>query len=147
MDKLFSCKVFIEIVENNSFVKASEKLNISTAMTSKYLQFLEENLQLRLLNRTNKKISLTEEGKIYFERCKDLINDFEETELSLKGSKSNPKGVLKVALPNWFQFGYFTEGVAKYLEKYPDVIIEFSLNDMIIDLVEEGIDIALRVTS
>lgn len=147
MDTLFSMKVFQQIAELGSFIAASEKLDISKAMTSKHIKHLEEHLGVRLINRTSRRISLTNEGKIYFERCNEIINDLEETEASLKSSNASPKGVLKVAVPNWFQFRHFTNGVKKYQEKYPDVMIDFSLNDRMVDLVEEGIDIALRVTN
>lgn len=146
MDKFISMKVFREIIETGSFVSASEKLDLSKAMTSNYLKALEEELGVRLINRTSRKISLTEEGKSYYEHCKDILDNLEEVESSLKSSQASPKGLLRVAIPNWFHFSYFNLGIAKYLEKYPEVILDLSLNDRVVDLVEEGIDIALRVT-
>jgi DNA-binding transcriptional LysR family regulator len=147
MDKLISMKLFTEIIDTGSFIGAAEKLDISKAMASKYIQFLEDDLGIRLINRTSRKISLTEEGRIYFEHCKELFNELEETEASLKNSTTSPKGTLKVAIPNWFQFRYFAEGINKYLEKYPKVTVDLSLSDRVVDLVEEGIDLALRVTT
>jgi len=147
VDKFFSIKVFQQIVSCGSFVLASEKLGISKAMTSNYLKHLENDLGVRLINRTSRRISLTNEGRIYYESCLGIINDLEETELSLKSSTVSPKGLLKVAIPIWFQFQYFTDGIKKYLEQNPRVTIDLSLNDRIVDLVEEGIDIALRATS
>ncbi|RZK16478.1 MAG: LysR family transcriptional regulator [Flavobacterium sp.] len=127
MDKLLSMKVFKEIIETGSFVAASEKLDISKAMTSNYIKYLEDDLGVRLLNRTSRRISLTNEGKIYYERCREILNEVEETEASLKSSRLIPTGVLKVAVPTWFQFKHFTQGIRKYLEKYPGVTIDFSL--------------------
>lgn len=147
MDTLFSMKVFKQVVELSSFIGASDRLNISTAMTSKHIKNLEEYLGVRLLNRTSRKLSLTNEGRIYYDSCAEILNELEETEASLKCSAAVPTGTLKVAVPVWFNISSFTDGISKYCEKYPEVLIELSLNDRLVDLVEEGIDIALRVTS
>lgn len=146
MDKFFMMKVFHQIIDTGSFIAASEKLGISKAMTSTHIKNLEDDLSVRLINRSSRKISLTNEGRIYYERCKEILKELEETESSLKSSIVNPKGLLRVAIPSWFQFKNFTQAIKKYHEKYPEVEIEFSLNDRIVDLVEEGIDLALRVT-
>jgi DNA-binding transcriptional LysR family regulator len=147
MDKFATMKVFQQIIDTGSFIAASEKLGISKAMTSTHIRNLEDELGVRLINRTSRKISLTNEGRIYYERCREILKEVEETEASLKSSTANPKGLLRVAIPNWFQFKSFTEAIKKYREKYPEVEIDFSLNDRIVDLVEEGIDLALRVTA
>jgi DNA-binding transcriptional LysR family regulator len=147
MDTLFSMKVFRQVVEMKSFVSASDKLDISTAMTSKHVKHLEEYLGVRLLNRTSRNLSLTDEGKIYYDSCAEILNELEEAESALKCSSVIPRGVLKVAAPVWFNISNFTDGISQYCEKYPEVIIDFILNDRMVDLVEEGIDIALRVTS
>lgn len=147
MDKFSTMKVFQQIIDTGSFIAASEKLGISKAMTSTHIRNLEDELGVRLINRTSRKISLTNEGRIYYERCNEILKELEETEASLKSSTARPKGLLRVAIPNWFQFKNFTEAIKKYREKYPEVEIDFSLNDRIVDLVEEGIDLALRVTS
>lgn len=146
MDILLSMKIFRKVVELNSFVGASEKLDISTAMTSKYIKNLEDHLGVRLLNRTSRRLSLTNEGKIYYDSCTEILNDLEEVESAIKCASVVPTGILKVAVPAWFNFNYFTEGITAYCKKYPEVLLEISLNDRLIDLVEEGIDVALRVT-
>src|ERR1043165_1744021 len=99
MDILFSMRVFKQVVENKSFVAASEKLDISTAMTSKHVKHLEDYLGVRLLNRTSRNLSLTEEGKIYYDSCSEILDELEEAESALKCSSVVPRGTLKVAAP------------------------------------------------
>jgi DNA-binding transcriptional LysR family regulator len=147
MDLFFSIKIFQKVVDLNSFSQAAERLNMSTAMTSKYIKSLEEHLGVRLLNRTSRKISLTNEGRIYYERCSEILNDLEDVESALKCTSVIPSGLLRITVPSWFGFKKFTEGISKYSEKYPNVTIELFLNDRIYDLVEENIDVALRVVS
>lgn len=145
MDLFFSIKIFQKVVELNSFSQAGEKLNMSTAMTSKYIKGLEEHLGVRLLNRTSRKISLTNEGKIYYERSSEILNELDDVESALKSTSVTPSGLLRITVPSWFGFKQFTDGVTKYSEKYPNVTVEILLNDKLYDLVEENIDLALRV--
>ncbi|MFN4151641.1 MAG: LysR family transcriptional regulator [Candidatus Sericytochromatia bacterium] len=145
MDLFFSIKIFQKVVELNSFSQAGERLDLSTAMTSKYIKGLEEHLGVRLLNRTSRKISLTNEGKIYYERCSEILNELEDVESALKSTSVTPSGLLRITIPSWFGFRKFTEGISKYSEKYPNVTVEILLNDKLYDLVEENIDLALRV--
>lgn len=147
MDTLYSMRVFKQVIDMNSFVGASEKLDISTSVTSKHIKYLEEYLDVRLINRTSRRLSLTPEGKIFYDSCVEILNGFDETEASLKSKKVIPKGLLKVATPVWFINSNFTDAIASYLKKYPEVIVEVSLNDRIVDLVEDGIDVALRITN
>lgn len=147
MDTLYSMRVFKNVIDLNSFVAASEKLDISTSVTSKHIKYLEEYLDVRLINRTSRRLSLTPEGKIFYDSCIEILNGFDETEASLKSKKITPQGILKVATPVWFINSDFTDAIAAYLKKYPEVVIDISLNDRIVDMVEEGIDVALRVTN
>jgi DNA-binding transcriptional LysR family regulator len=95
-------KVFRQIVESRSFVGAAERLNLSTAMTSKHLMFLEKHLGSRLLNRSSRRLSLTESGKLYFERCKVILEELEEAELAVGSVSGVPRGTLRVTAPSWF---------------------------------------------
>ncbi len=147
MDTLFSMRVFKQVIDLNSFVAASEKMDISTSVTSKHIKHLEEYLNVKLINRTSRKLSLTPEGKIFYDSCQEILSDFDQVEASLKCKATVPQGLLKVAAPGWFINSGFTNAISTYLKKYPDVLLEVSLNDRIIDLVEEGIDIALRITN
>src|ERR1700723_3896396 len=102
MDTLLSMKVFRQVVESGSFVGAAERLNLSTAMTSKHLMFLEKHLGSRLLNRSSRRLSLTESGKLYFERCKVILEELEEAELGAGPGGAGPRGPRRGAPPPGF---------------------------------------------
>src|ERR1700685_3775615 len=99
MDTLLSMKVFRQIVESGSFVGAAERFSLSTAMTSKHLMHLEKHLGTRLLNRSSR--SLTESGKLFFERCKGILEEVEEAELVVGSVSGVPRGTLRVTAPSW----------------------------------------------
>lgn len=146
MDTLTSMKVLLQVVESGSFVAAAERLHLSTAMTSKHVMHLERNLGVRLLNRTSRHLSLTEAGKTYYEQCREMLNNLEMVEAAVRQSAVVTRGVLKISAPVWFANPLFTRALAKYRSRYPDVLIDLNLNDRVVDLVEEGFDLALRVT-
>lgn len=146
MDTLLSMKVFRHVVEIGSFVGAAERLSISTAMTSKHLMHLEKHLGTRLLNRSSRSLSLTESGKLFFERCKVILEDVEEAE-SVVGSVSGvPRGTLRVSLPSWTATRQLVEFVATYRQRYPEVVLDLSFEDRVVDIIEEGYDLAIRAT-
>jgi DNA-binding transcriptional LysR family regulator len=147
MDTLLSMKVFRQVVESGSFVAAAERIDLSTAMTSKHVMNLERNLGVRLLNRTSKHMSLTEIGTVYYEQCQEILDRLEVVEAAVKRSAVITSGVLKVTAPVWFANPTFTKALAAYRARYPDVLLDLNLNDRKVDLVEEGFDLALRVTS
>jgi DNA-binding transcriptional LysR family regulator len=147
MDTLLSMKVFRQVVESGSFVAAAARLDLSTAMTSKHVMSLERYLGVRLLNRTSKHMSLTEIGTVYYEQCQEMLDRLEVVESAVRRSAVTVRGVLKITAPVWFANPIFTQALVVYRSRYPEVIIELNLNDRIVDLVEEGFDLALRVTS
>jgi DNA-binding transcriptional LysR family regulator len=146
MDTLLSMKVFRQVVESGSFVGAAERLNLSTAMTSKHLMHLEKHLRTRLLNRSSRSLSLTESGKLFFERCKVILEEVEEAE-SVVGSVSGvPRGTLRVSLPSWTATRQLVEFAATYRQRYPEVVLDLSFEDRVVDIIEEGYDLAIRAT-
>lgn len=147
VDTLTGIKVFRQIVESGSFAAAAERLETSTATVSKHVMHLEKRLGVRLLNRNSRKLSLTEPGRVYFERCKTILDDLEQTELELGSLNDAPRGVLRISAPSWFAGQQaFAEFLADYCRRYPEVILDLSLEDRFADLVDEGYDLALRVT-
>src|SRR5260370_16832292 len=100
MDTLLSMKVFRQIVESGSFVGAAERFSISTAMTSKHLMHLEKHLGTRLLNRSSRSLTLTESGKLFFERCKVILEDVKEAESAVGSLSGFPPGPLRLTLPS-----------------------------------------------
>lgn len=140
-------QVFRQVAELGSFVRAAEKLNLSTAMVNKHVRRLEEQLGVRLLQRTSRRVSLTHEGKLYLERLGDLLNELEALEALLSRAAIQPRGLLRIAAPVWLHQRSFGEALAAYRERYPEVLIDLQLSDRLQDLVEESLDLALRVTS
>jgi DNA-binding transcriptional LysR family regulator len=147
MDTLTSIKVFRQVVESGSFVSASERLDLSTAMVSKHVMHIEKRIGVRLLNRNSRKLSLTEPGRVYFERCKNVLDDLEQTELELASLNTVPRGTLRISCPSWFAQQRFADLMAKLRRKHPEILVDVSFEDRLVDLVEEGFDLALRVTN
>jgi DNA-binding transcriptional LysR family regulator len=146
MDTLTSMKVFLQVVESGSFVAAAERLDLSTPMVSKHVFSVEKRLGTRLLNRNTRTLSLTEPGRVYLERCKGILDDLEEAERELSSFGTAPRGTLRITCPSWFATQPLANKLALYQRRYPDVVVDVSFGDRIIDLVEEGYDLALRVT-
>src|SRR3977135_3890470 len=147
VDTLTSIKVFRQVVESGSFVAAAERMDLSTAMVSKHVAHAEKRLGVRLLNRNSRTLSLTEPGRVYFERCKTVLDDLEETELELGSLNRAPRGTLRISCPGWAPGQRFADFLAEYRRRYPEVVVDVSFEDRMVDLVEEGYDLALRLTS
>lgn len=143
MDKLTSMRVFAGVARLGSFSAAAEELGISRAMASKYLAYLEEQLNVRLLNRTTRQLSLTEVGTAYRERVQAILDDIEETELAVTQLQTEPRGTLKIlSIPSFGSF-HLARAFTDYKELFPDVKIELILTDREPDMFEEGIDLAI----
>ena len=145
MDTLTSMKVFLQVVEFRSFVAAAEHLDLSTANVSKHVMSLEKRLGVRLLNRSSRALSLTEPGRVYFERSRTILDELETAELELGSLNTTPRGTLRISCPSWFATQRIADTLALYRQTYPDVVIDVSFEDRIVDLVQERYDLALRV--
>jgi DNA-binding transcriptional LysR family regulator len=146
MDTLTSLKVFRQVVESSGFGTAAERLDLSTAMVRKHIMHIERRLGVRLLHRNNRSLSLTEPGRLYLERCTTLLDDLEQTEMELGSLSGEPRGTLRITGPSWFSGRTLADLLAMYRQRYPEVVIDLSLEDRLVDLVDEGFDLALRVT-
>jgi DNA-binding transcriptional LysR family regulator len=146
MDTLTSIKAFRNVVECGSFAAAAEHMDISNAMVSKHVAHAEKRLGVRLLNRNSHTLSLTEPGRVYFERCKTILNDLEATELELGFLSTAPRGTVRITCPSWFARQQLAEEFAEFRRRFPDIVLDIALEDREIDLVEEDYDLALRVT-
>jgi DNA-binding transcriptional LysR family regulator len=147
VDTLTSIKVFRQVVESGSFVAAGERLRISTAMVSRHVMHVEQRLGLRVLNRNSRTLSLTEGGRVYFERSKTILDDLEDTETELGSLNSAPRGTLRLSCPSWITGQRLVQHFAEFRRRYPEVIVDVSFDDRTVDLVEEGYDAALWLTS
>jgi DNA-binding transcriptional LysR family regulator len=146
MDTLVSMRVFRQVVELESFVAAATRLEMSAAMVSKHVMHLERHLGGRLLNRTSRHLSLTEIGTVYFEQCCEMLDRLDEVEATVSRAAVFPSGVLKISAPVWFANRIFTKMLAAYQTQFPEVTLEIDLSGRMVNLVEEGFDLALRVT-
>lgn len=145
MDKLDTMRTFLAVVREGSFAKAAEKLAISPQLASKYVSALEDSLHTRLLNRTTRKVSPTEAGHIYSQRCEQVLLDIEEMDDALTNLHKNVSGVLTISAPVSFGIRHLSRLLIDFQKFYPDVEVNLKLTDVKVDIVEEGIDIALRI--
>ena len=145
MDRLTSMSVFVTVVDQGSFSAAAEQLQLSRATTSKHIAALENCLGGRLLNRTTRRISLTEAGQAYYERCRQILEDVAAAECVVTGFSSEPRGRLRINAPMSFGTRQFADIVAMFCRAYPAIDVELSLNDRFVDVVEEGYDLVIRI--
>lgn len=144
MDTLTSMKVFREVVERGTFVAAAERLSLSTAMASKHVMNVERRLGARLLNRSSRSLSLTEPGRIYFERCKAILEELEQAESAIGSFGGSTRGTLRITCPSWMATRRMAEFLAEHRRLYPDVVVDATFEDRLVDIVAEGYDLALR---
>ncbi|MEQ9815690.1 MAG: LysR family transcriptional regulator [Azospirillaceae bacterium] len=145
MDTLTSIQVFLKVAETGNFSAASDLLGLSRAMTSKHVKALEDRLGVRLLNRTTRRVSLTEAGLAYLQRAGQAMADLEDAELAVSDLHDNPRGVLKVNAPMSFGIVHLGPALPDFLAENPELTVDLTLNDRYVDLVEEGYDVAVRI--
>jgi LysR family transcriptional regulator, regulator for bpeEF and oprC len=145
MDRLQGMEVFIKVVDSGSFVRASERLQMAKASVTTVIQSLENHLGTRLLNRTTRHLSLTDDGAAYYERAVRILADVEETEAALAQSRSKPRGKLRVDMPVSLGQNYVVPALARFAAQYPELTVQATLNDQVTDLVEEGVDAVIRI--
>jgi len=146
MDSLLSLRVFAAVAEAKSFAAVADRMDISAAMTSKHIQHLEAEVGARLLNRTSRSVSLTEAGAIYLAAVRPLLEGLDEAGARLAQSAIDPRGTLKVSLPVWLAEPGFVRVLAAYRARYPEVIFDLDFSGRQVNLVEDGYDLALRVS-
>ncbi|MBV8307365.1 MAG: LysR family transcriptional regulator [Gammaproteobacteria bacterium] len=146
MDKLTSMKVFRQVVESGSFVGAADQLGISTPMVSKHVMAIEKRVQLKLLNRNSHRLSLTEPGKVYFERCKNILEDLKQAEEELESLRSAPSGLLRIAFCDRCVPGLgLARDLAEYRRRYPHVTLDLSFPHVDGGCAADRYDLAFRL--
>lgn len=146
MDSLVSMRVFCLVAELKSFATAAQRLRISPAMASKHVMQLEKRLGTRLLNRTSRRVSLSESGALYFEQARQMLDSLDEVEAAVSNATVVPRGTLRLTAPVWMANAMFAGVLADYQARYPDVRLDVDLSGRLVNLVEEGFDLALRAT-
>jgi len=145
MDIIQAVRTYVSIVDTGSLVAAADKLDTSTAAVSRQLAALEHHLGVRVLNRTTRRLSMTETGKDLYNRAQQILADVAELEASIGQSALNPAGTLKISAPLSLGIAKFSLWLPGFLMRYPDLRLDIDLNDRLIDLAGEGIDVAIRI--
>lgn len=147
MDKFLEMQTFASVVDAGSFVRAAESLDISKAAVSRYVADLEGRLGVRLLHRTTRKLSLTEEGRAFHARCKSLLGELEEAEAEITASAMRASGLVKINVPVTFGILHLAPLWSDFMAANPRVTLDVTLSDRVVDLVDEGYDLAVRIGS
>jgi DNA-binding transcriptional LysR family regulator len=145
MDRFTSLTTFIRVVDSGGFSAAGRRLNMSTTMVSNHVHALEERLGTRLLNRTTRKVSLTEVGKAYYDRATQIIADLEQADDIAGAMQSTPRGTLRIYTATHI-VQFVAPVVAEFLGSYPEVKVDLTIGERTIDLIDEGYDLAIRLT-
>jgi DNA-binding transcriptional LysR family regulator len=145
MDRLQAMTTFVQIVEKGSLTAAADALDTSLPSVVRMLASLERHLGVRLLNRTTRRIHLTDEGAQFLERCRIILSDVREAEAALSSRQTEPQGKLMITAPVVFGRRYVTPIVNDFVRRYPNVSMDLLLVDRYTNLVEEGLDVAVRV--
>lgn len=146
MDSLTDVAVFVRVVEQGSFTQAAEHLGISRSVISKYVSRLEDRLGVRLLNRTTRRLSLTEAGRILYERSRRSLLDIEDAEAEVSQLQQAPRGILRINSPMSFGILHIAPLLSEFRAHYPDIAIDMNLDDRKIDIVDEGYDVSVRIS-
>jgi len=144
MDRLDTMKTFVRVVEAGSFTKAAQHLGISRATVTQLIQQLEARLQMKLLNRTTRKVNVTADGAAYYERIVPLLADLDDIESSLPGAASLPRGVLRVDMPSPFATLILMPALPQFHARYPDIVLELGASDRMVDVIGENVDCVIR---
>ncbi|SAK60248.1 LysR family transcriptional regulator [Caballeronia pedi] len=145
MDRLQAMTTFVTVVETGGFASAARKLDVSPSVVSRVVTELEEHLGVRLLTRTTRVVRLTDTGSGYFEDCRRILGEIDSAELSATGTHSSPRGLLSITAPVMFGRLHVTPIVLDYLQRYPEADANCWFVDRVVNLVDEGIDVAVRI--
>ena len=145
LDRLMAMTVFVKVVEQGSFARAAERMNMSTSAVSRHVAELEAHLDTRLLNRTTRRISITESGQAFYERTLQLLADLEEAEAAASGNNAKPRGTIRLTCSINFGVPHLAPAISAFQARYPEVLFDVSASDRFVDLVEEGLDLAIRI--
>ncbi|EJC78444.1 transcriptional regulator [Rhizobium leguminosarum bv. trifolii WSM2297] len=143
MDRLTSLAVFGKVVECGGFSAAARRLNMSVTMVGNHVQSLEDRLGVRLLNRTTRKVSLTETGKYYYERSSQILAELDEADRTAGALSTTPRGTLKVYTSSAI-VRFLLPVVSEYMALYPSISLDFSVGERMVDMIEDGYDLVMR---
>ena len=145
MDKFEDLQAYVAVVEAGTFTAAADRLGVAKSAVSRRITSLETRLGVQLLRRTTRRLNLTDSGRSFYERATRILADLDEAESAVRQEHGELHGVLRVALPLSFGIRHMSDPVAEFVRQNPDVCIDLDLNDRRVDLLEEGVDMALRI--
>ena len=146
MDSLHMMRVFVKVAQRSGFAAAARDLRMSRASVTKHVAAVESRVGARLLDRTTRSVRMTEAGRIYLERCLECLQTFDDAEAAVGGLTTEPRGLLRVAAP--FDFGRELRPlISSFMKSYPAIALEVRLSNRTLDMVDEGIDVYLRITN
>src|SRR5579864_9445032 len=145
IDRMKDISVFVHVAEAKSFTAAAERIGLSRSAVGKSVVRLEDRLGVRLLQRTTRSVSLTGEGAVFHERCIRILADLDEAEMSMLSHSQTPRGRLRLELPVSFGRLHVLPIVNQFMSKWPEISASISFNDRFVDLIDEGIDLAIRL--
>lgn len=146
MDRLAGMAVFAKVAETKSFSEAARRLGVSKSAVSKHITRLERDLKARLINRTTRRLSLTEVGTAFYEHCSRMVAEAEAADLVVSRLHATPSGVLKLTVPAAFGHLQVAPAISELLTRFPEMAVQIVMNDRPVDLAEEGFDVAIRLT-
>ena len=145
MDRFHALTAFARVVEAGSFARAAERLGVSVSAVSRQVAELEAHLGVRLLNRTTRRLSLTESGQAFYERCVQLLADLEEAEVAVTSASVVPRGTLQLTSSATFGARHLAPAIAAFVARHPQMRFDVELSERVVDIVEEGFDLAVRI--
>jgi DNA-binding transcriptional LysR family regulator len=145
VEKLEAMRAFVNVVASNGYAEAARRLGVTRSAVSKAVTELERQLGVRLLDRTTRRVSVTEPGSIYYERCVAILSQVEESEAEIARLHEEPRGLLRINGPMSFGTLYLGDAVSDFMGAYPDLRIELDLTDRFIDPLAEGVDVTIRI--
>lgn len=145
MDKFASLKAFTAVVESGGFAAAARKLQLSRSQVNKFVINLENHLGVQLFYRTTRKVTPTDNGRAFYERCIDILSSLEEAELAIAQQSQQPRGILKINAPMSFGISVFGAKIAEFMSLYPEIKIQLTLEDRFVDPISEGYDLNIRI--
>jgi len=144
MNKLQAMEVFVQVVDAGGFTRAAETMQLPKATVSTLVASLEQTLSVKLLHRTTRQVTVTADGAAYYERCLRILSDVKDAEESISRTRLSPSGRLRVDAPTGLSSEIVVPSLPGFFERYPDISLELGSSDRLVDLVEEGVDCAIR---
>jgi len=146
MESLTDIAVFVQVVDSGSFTAAAERLELSKSVVSKYVTRLEDQLGARLLNRTTRRLSLTEVGRVFYERSRRGLEDIEDAKQAVSLLQGEPRGTLRINVPMSFGILHVAPALPEFQRRYPELNVDMNLDDRKVDVIEEGFDVSVRIS-